>query len=102
MPEIKCKLLDFDPWANPEKRLKVNPGEMFYHKNVLYVLFPQNDGGTSSNYFRPFETRDSTTQNLWSVTGEAPNITVHPSVNYGDPPIPYGFHGWLQEGVIKW
>lgn len=31
----------------------------------------------------------------WAVTGDAPNITVHPSINVGG-----SYHGWLQNGVI--
>lgn len=31
----------------------------------------------------------------WVITGEAPNITVHPSINIGG-----SYHGWLQNGVI--
>ena len=32
----------------------------------------------------------------WQVTGEPPNITVHPSINLGAI-----YHGWLQNGVIS-
>ena len=31
----------------------------------------------------------------WVVTGDAPNITAHPSIN-----MP-GYHGWLQNGVFS-
>lgn len=31
----------------------------------------------------------------WQVTGEAPLITVHPSINIGG-----SYHGWLKNGVI--
>lgn len=32
----------------------------------------------------------------WTVTGEAPNITVSPSIKIGS----FGYHGFLQNGVI--
>lgn len=32
----------------------------------------------------------------WTVTGEAPNITMHPSIN-----IMGFYHGWLQNGVLS-
>ena len=32
----------------------------------------------------------------WTVTGEAPLITVHPSINIGGM-----YHGWLQNGVLS-
>lgn len=32
----------------------------------------------------------------WEVTGGAPNITVHPSIDIGG-----SYHGWLQNGVIS-
>lgn len=32
----------------------------------------------------------------WTVTGEPPNITVHPSIRHIG-----GYHGWLQNGVLS-
>ena len=32
----------------------------------------------------------------WTVTGDAPNITISPSINIGG-----NYHGWLQNGVIS-
>ncbi|MFA6046657.1 MAG: hypothetical protein WC718_16855 [Phycisphaerales bacterium] len=32
----------------------------------------------------------------WTVTGEAPNITVHPSINCVGT-----YHGWLRNGVLS-
>lgn len=32
----------------------------------------------------------------WTVTGEAPNITMHPSINIGGT-----YHGWLQNGILS-
>jgi hypothetical protein len=35
-------------------------------------------------------------EGLWTVTGEAPNITVHPSINIG----PEIWHGWIKNGEM--
>jgi hypothetical protein len=35
----------------------------------------------------------------WTVTGEAPSITVSPSINCW-PGDPHGWHGFLQSGVL--
>lgn len=36
----------------------------------------------------------------WTVTGEPPNLTVHPSINrYASATTP-GWHGWLRDGVL--
>ena len=35
----------------------------------------------------------------WDVTGEPPNITLSPSVNYG-PGDPNGWHGFIKDGVM--
>lgn len=34
----------------------------------------------------------------WTVTGEAPNLTVHPSINDTDPARPW--HGWIRDGML--
>jgi hypothetical protein len=35
---------------------------------------------------------------LWAVTGEAPNLTVHPSINDLDERAPW--HGWIRDGAL--
>ncbi len=37
----------------------------------------------------------------WTVTGEAPNITVSPSINCNRFDPRGGYHGWLQNGVLS-
>jgi hypothetical protein len=32
----------------------------------------------------------------WTITGEAPNVTASPSINFQG-----GYHGWLQNGVLS-
>lgn len=36
------------------------------------------------------------TRKGWTVTGEPPNLTVHPSIDAGAR-----FHGWLKDGVLE-
>lgn len=35
-------------------------------------------------------------ENGWTVTGEVPNITASPSINF-----PGIYHGWLQNGILS-
>lgn len=61
------------------------------HRRPLFVIMPGMavfciDGQTHSN---------GVFAGGWTVTGEAPNITVQPSINLGGV-----YHGWLQNGVI--
>jgi hypothetical protein len=35
---------------------------------------------------------------FWTVTGEAPNLTVHPSIDDRDPNRPW--HGWIRNGEL--
>lgn len=50
---------------------------------------------------------DQPTSNMnghgWTVTGEAPNITVHPSIGIYKPKGQPGwdYHGWLKDGVLS-
>lgn len=38
----------------------------------------------------------------WTVTGEAPNITVHPSIGIQGPNGQgWSYHGWLKDGVLS-
>lgn len=36
----------------------------------------------------------------WDITGELPNMTVSPSINY-DPGGTYAWHGFLQNGELR-
>jgi len=40
--------------------------------------------------------KDTKNGNFWNVTGEVPNITVHPSINIG----PEIWHGWIKNGQM--
>jgi hypothetical protein len=35
----------------------------------------------------------------WTVTGDAPRITVHPSIDDRDPAWPW--HGWIRNGEMR-
>jgi catechol 2,3-dioxygenase-like lactoylglutathione lyase family enzyme len=37
----------------------------------------------------------------WTVTGELPNVTVAPSINFGDPSDAAHWHGHLIGGVLR-
>lgn len=52
---------------------------------------------------RPFcvDSRPSAGGSGWDLTGEAPNITVHPSIAYANFSRERGYHGWLQNGVLS-
>jgi len=62
------------------------------HRKPLVVVLPNKDlfcvdgmCWSSGNYYGG-----------WMVTGDAPNITVHPSIN-----LHGGYHGFIQDGVIS-
>jgi Family of unknown function (DUF6527) len=35
----------------------------------------------------------------WVTVGEAPNLTVTPSIDATDPPNPW--HGWIRDGALR-
>lgn len=81
------------PWYN------VTPGHLsdYYHKNnikrrPLFVVLP----GKELFLIDGKCWRDGVQYGGWEVSGEAPNITVSPSINIGGI-----YHGWLQNGVIS-
>lgn len=61
------------------------------HRRPLFVVLPGNilwcvDGQCWSN---------GNHYGGWTVSGDAPSITVQPSINIGGT-----YHGWMQDGVI--
>lgn len=40
-------------------------------------------------------------ENGWTVTGEAPNITLSPSINCIRENRAEGYHGWLKNGILS-
>lgn len=49
--------------------------------------------------FRAHDKQGRLLANGWTVTGEAPRITVHPSIDTSTR-RPGGWHGWIRDGVI--
>jgi hypothetical protein len=72
------------PWKD------LPPGAMFYDfDGELTVKLPGYHCA-----FRPFSERDG--GNPWTVTGDAPNLTIHPSINaVGE------YHGYIVNGVLS-
>lgn len=36
----------------------------------------------------------------WTVTGDLPNVTVSPSIDYGEPDSDFHWHGHLKNGEL--
>lgn len=76
------------------------PGDMSQTENGDWFVRLPNGGVVNINAKFP----DGSS---WSVTGEAPNFTVSPSINCyesrGKDGVLYrqGWHGWLQNGVLS-
>lgn len=86
---IKCRLTkEKDP-------LKLQPGDMFYFKEDLIVVLPN---GGHFNLKWAAEVGDGT--GTWDVTGEPPNITVHPSIESLPSLSRPRWHGFLKDGVF--
>jgi len=68
------------------------------NRKPLIVMIPARAG--DSVYPYPFgidtSTSEGTRRHGWTVSGEPPNITVHPSIH-----LPGHYHGWLQNGVLS-
>lgn len=60
-------------------------------RGPCYVIkLPGNGGAFHTNM-------KATDAGYWEVTGEAPNITVKPSINVG----PEVWHGWITDGGLS-
>lgn len=92
----------------------MKPGEMFYnprilgYKALLDLLSPEYmrdwHGKRSpiqvmlpNGHLLCIDYKYTDKENGWVVTGEAPKITVSPSINSLCKP---GYHGWLKDGVL--
>lgn len=93
---IKCKLIE-EPL--PEQ---LKPGDMFHRmyentgRKCLIVILP-NGGHFDLTWAA--EVGDGT--GTWEVSGEAPNITVYPSINALPSVNRPGYHGYLNQGVLS-
>lgn len=109
---LQCKIIDFTPDMGISD---LKPGDMIYNPRMLEykVLFDL----LSPEYIRDWHGKRPPIQVIlpnghllcvdykfsgkehgWVVTGEAPNITLSPSINSLSNP---GYHGWLQNGILN-
>jgi hypothetical protein len=84
-----CLPLPGTPEAGmPHRDLK--PGDMWFEHECWAVVLP--------NYTVWYSGIAAADGSYWTVTGEAPNITVHPSIDDRDPNRPW--HGWIRDGEL--
>lgn len=93
---IPLRIVDPD---EPGRRLE--PGDMWHdhdhdaaHGGACWAIVLPNRGIWYS--CRPFG--GDPARGYWTLTGEAPKLTVHPSINDLDERAPW--HGWIREGVL--
>lgn len=92
---IKCRLIDRSEVE------KLQPGDMFYQKYVnrekehLIVILPN---GTNFDLTKAGDVKEKV---HWDVSGEAPNITVNPSILVDNNGLHEEWHGWLKEGILS-
>lgn len=104
-----CKLIEYDPAT------KLEIGDMFFanehlqnseslkHLSASYLsqtpnrkpLWVMTPGGCWCVDEKPFS-GGKYQDGGWTVTGEAPNITARPSINF-----PGNYHGWLTNGILS-
>ena len=72
---------------------KTKPGAMWFEeikgRRVWVVVLPCRD-----LFYQDQQTSDG--RNAWTCTGEPPNVTVNPSINYVGL-----YHGWLRNGELS-
>jgi hypothetical protein len=104
-----CRLVDFEkspkavgdmwfaPWINEDSDLQRYYCSPEYHRDWLGKRAPlmvRLPNGVDWIVDSPM--RGQPGASGWTVTGEAPSITVMPSINF------FGsYHGWLQNGVLS-
>ena len=68
----------------------LKPGDMWFEHECWAVVLPN-----MTVWYSGIASADGS---YWTVTGEAPNLTVHPSIDDRDPNRPW--HGWIRDGVL--
>lgn len=66
------------------------PGDMWRDHGCWAVVLPNR-----TVWYSGIAAADGS---YWTVTGEAPILTVHPSINDQDPRAPW--HGWIRNGEL--
>jgi hypothetical protein len=91
---IPLRIVDPD---EPGRRLE--PGDMWHdhdhdaaHAACWAVVLPNREIWYSCQPFGGDPARG-----YWAMTGEAPNLTVHPSINDQGP---HPWHGWIRNGEL--
>lgn len=74
----------------PGPASELKPGDMWFEHECWAVVLP--------NLTVWYSGIASASGAYWTVTGEAPNITVTPSINDTDPERPW--HGWIRNGEL--
>jgi len=67
-----------------------SPGDMWREHECWAVILPNGEV-----WYSGIAAADGS---YWTVTGEAPKITVHPSIDDRDPRNPW--HGWIRDGEL--
>ncbi len=83
-------------WLSPDDETwPTHVGANHAHlKQVLWVALPHANGTYPFCVHAP-ATREGPNGTGWKVTGDAPKITVEPSIN-----VVGSYHGWIRDGVI--
>jgi hypothetical protein len=104
----QCRLIEYDPnvkkeigdmWYADKRYTDHLHLSQHYHRDwsdkrlPLYVMTP---GGGWCVDGQPVVGGQYQESGGWTVTGEVPNITVSPSINF-----PGYYHGWLQNGILS-
>jgi len=74
----------------PGSGAELQPGDMWSDHGCWAVVLPNR-----TVWYSGIASADGS---YWTVTGEAPNLTVHPSINDTDPNRPW--HGWVRAGEL--
>ena len=94
IPNAKLGDMWYAPWL---KGLKSPEYESMHRdkRPPLVVMVPPNVPFVVDNK------ADNMNGHGWTVTGEAPNITVHPSIGIRNKGGGWKYHGWLKDGVLS-
>lgn len=95
IPNAKFGDMWFAPWL---ERTGKSPEYESMHRGKrppLVVMVPPNVPFCVDNK------ADNMNGHGWAVTGEAPNITVSPSIGIRDRGGGFSYHGWLKNGVLS-
>jgi hypothetical protein len=74
----------------PGARSELKPGDMWRVHDCWAIVLPNR-----TVWYSGIAAADGS---FWTVTGDAPNLTVHPSIDDRDPNRPW--HGWIRDGEL--